>query len=70
VTMPPKISLEAARVNAGFNQKEAAKALNVTPSTLRNWEIGKTLPSIERAQEIAELYRYPVGYIFFGKRSL
>ena len=67
---PPKISLEAARVNAGLEQKAAAKMLGVTPPTLRNWERGDTLPSIGKVEEIESLYRYPKDYIFFGKRSL
>lgn len=67
---PPKISLEAARVNAGLEQKAAAKMLGVTPPTLRSWERGDTLPSIGKVGEIESLYRYPKDYIYFGKRSL
>ncbi|MFR2614039.1 MAG: helix-turn-helix domain-containing protein, partial [Subdoligranulum sp.] len=40
----PKISLAAARVNAGLNQQEAAKALGVSVATLQNYESGKTVP--------------------------
>ena len=65
--MPPKISMAAARVNAGMTQKEAAKELNVTPLTLRNWETGNTMPSYKKAEEMADLYQYPLDYIFFGK---
>lgn len=65
---PPKISLEAARVNARFQQKEAAQRLGVTPSTLRSWENGDTMPDIDKAQALAALYNYPISYIFFGKR--
>lgn len=67
MTLPPKITLEAARVNAGLQQKDAADALNVTPSTLRNWENGVTSPTMEKANELAKLYNYPLDYIFFGK---
>ena len=41
---PPKISLAAARVNAGFLQDVAAAKLHVTTETLRNWEKGNTVP--------------------------
>lgn len=68
--IPPKISLAAARVNAGLEQKEAAKALKVTPPTLRSWERGDTVPNYTKVDEIEELYQYPRDYIFFGKRSL
>jgi len=67
---PPKISLAAARVNAGFEQKEAASKLGVTAPTLRSWERGDTLPDYGKVSEIESLYRYPKDYIFFGKRSL
>ena len=67
---PPKISLAAARVNAGFEQKEAAIKLGVTAPTLRSWERGDTLPDYGKVSEIETLYKYPKDYIFFGKRSL
>lgn len=70
MSFPPKISLEAARVNAGYEQKEAAKKLGVTPPTLRSWERGDTLPDYGKVLEIESLYSYPKDYIFFGKRSL
>jgi transcriptional regulator with XRE-family HTH domain len=41
-----KISLAAARVNAGLTQKELAKECNVSEATIINWESGKSLPSI------------------------
>ena len=67
---PPKISLAAARVNAGLEQKEAAKRLGITPPTLRSWERGDTLPDYGKVNEIEVIYSYPKDYIFFGKRSL
>ena len=66
--MPPKISLAAARVNAGYDQKEAARLLGVTPPTLRSWERGDTSPDYVTVERIEELYRYPKDYIFFTKR--
>lgn len=52
-----KISLEAARVNVGLTQKEAAKCLKVSNKTLHNWETGKTSPSAEHIDNICVLYR-------------
>jgi len=69
-TYPPKISLAAARVNAGLLQEAAAAMLHVTAETLRNWETGKTVPTYDKVIEICALYNYPADYIFFGKRSL
>ena len=67
---PPKISLAAARVNAGYQQDVAAAKLHISAETLRNWETGKTVPGYDKVMEICKLYDYPADYIFFGKRSL
>lgn len=65
--VPPKISMEAARINAHLLQKEAAEALGVTPATIRSWENGDTMPPYDKAVKMADLYKYPIDYIFFGK---
>lgn len=36
-----KITLAAARVNAGMTQEEVAKAMHVSKNTIVNWENGK-----------------------------
>ena len=66
-----KITLEAARVNAGYTQKEAAKLLHISNKTLQSWEIGKTFPNADKIEEICELYRIHYNFInFLPKRSL
>lgn len=67
---PPKISLAAARVNAGFLQEVAAVKLKINVATLRSWEKGDTAPSYDKFMEICKLYQYPADFIFCGKRSL
>ena len=67
--VPFQISLEAARVNAGMTQDEAARELHVTKQTLVNWEKGRSEPTISQARHISELYDIPLNYIFFGQRS-
>ena len=59
-----KITLEAARVNAGYSQKEAARKLHVDPFTLRSWEKGKTSPTLKKARELEALYGISLDYIF------
>ena len=66
-----KITLEAARVNAGYTQKEAAKLLHISNKTLQNWESGKSYPNADKIAEICELYQIPYDCInFLPKRSL
>ena len=60
----PKISLAAARVNAGYSQREAAHLIGVCVATLQNYESGKTSPSWGVATRIEKVYRYPLDYIF------
>lgn len=64
---PPKISLAAARVNAGYLQEVAAAKLHINVATLRSWENGITVPGYDKVMEICDLYQYPADYIFFGK---
>ena len=51
-----RITVEAARVNAGLTQEEAAKALNVTKKTVSSWENGKTFPRTDKINAICALY--------------
>lgn len=62
----PKITLAAARINAGFTQKEAAKELDVCQKTLQNYENGKQVPDWEMVHKIGNLYNFPTDFIFFG----
>lgn len=54
--MKEKISLKAARVNAGLTQDEAAKKIGVTRDTLRNWETGKSSPNVVVFKTIENVY--------------
>lgn len=51
-----KITIRAARVNAGYSQKEAADRLGVSNKTLGNWEKGITFPPADKIPLICELY--------------
>ena len=54
-----KISLAAARVNAGYKQKEVAERLNMVERTIRRWESGKTAPTVDKFIEMCRLYNCP-----------
>ena len=59
------ITLKAARVNANLTQKKAAELLKISKQTLANYEMYKTIPNIETAQKIANLYGMEVDKIIF-----
>lgn len=61
----PRITLKAARVNKGMTQEEAAKALDVSISTLRNYEAGKSFPDIPTLRKIEELYDVDYDSLIF-----
>ena len=65
----PKITLPAARVNAGMNQREMAEFLGVDVSTITNWEKGKTEPSTSQLRKISEVSGIPMDYIFVPEKS-
>jgi transcriptional regulator with XRE-family HTH domain len=62
----PRITLKAARVNAGHSQREAAKLLGISPATLQNYEAGATVPDWDMVKKIETTYNFPSDYIFFG----
>lgn len=60
-----KIKLSAARVNAGYSQKEAAKLLKVSNQTLCKWESGKSFPRQPMIEKLCSLYGVPYDAIDF-----
>ena len=61
-----RITLAAARVNAGMTQEEVSKEMHISKNTLVNWEKGKTKPTIAQSRSLSDLYRLPLEYIFFA----
>lgn len=64
-----KISLAAARVNAGLTQSEVAQIMRIGKQTIVNWEKGITEPKINQARELSDLYKIPLDYIFLPSAS-
>ncbi len=64
-----KISLAAARVNAGLTQAEVAEKMGVTANTVVNWEKGKATPSIVVARKLVNLYGLELNNIFFPEEA-
>lgn len=62
-----ELTMKAARINAGYTQKVAAKLLNISNNTLSSYENYKTIPDIRTSERMAKLYRLSVDNIIFYK---
>lgn len=60
-----KITLKAARVNAGLSQKYVANALGISNKTLSSWENGDTFPSAKYIVLLCKLYNVTYNDIIF-----
>jgi hypothetical protein len=60
-----KISLKAARINAGLTQKAAAKKIGVSPDTLANYEKGVSFPDIPVIMRIEKTYGVEYADLIF-----
>ena len=62
-----KITLRAARINAGLTQKQAAAIGGVNPSTICRWEAGKALPDTFQLYGMAAVYGINIDDIIMPK---
>lgn len=51
-----KITLRAARVNAGLSLKDVSEILKTSYVTVSRWETGKSVPSIKKFKQLCALY--------------
>lgn len=63
--MSIKISIAAARINAGLTQRDVCKTLNISKTTLVNYEKGRTVPDVIMGQKLADLYKIPIDNLKF-----
>lgn len=63
--MQYKVSLKAARINADLNLTEAADKLEVSISTVKNWEAKKTFPNQPMIERICAVYAIPYDMLKF-----
>jgi len=64
-----KISLKAARVNAGLTLVKAAQATDIDKNTLSKYENGVTSPTIETVLKLCTLYGAALDDIFLNYKS-
>lgn len=60
-----RLTLAAARVNAGFGASEAARLLGVGRTTLWQYENGKREPRRDMIRRMAELYHCPIELLSY-----
>lgn len=51
-----RVTLKAARINKGLTQEDVAKAVKVTKKTVGSWEMGKTMPKIDKIELLCSLF--------------
>lgn len=64
-----KLTLKAARVNAGLTQKDAANLLKVHPQTLAKWETDNSKMPFAKVKLAEQLYGVDEGVIFLARLS-
>lgn len=64
-----KLTLKAARVNAGYTQKEVANIIGINYQTLGRYEKNSSDISIGTLKKIISLYNVDTDNIFLGPTS-
>ena len=59
-----QISLAAARVNANLTQEQVAEKMQISKTTIINWEKGRVIPRIPEVEMLARIYNIPQDNIF------
>jgi DNA-binding XRE family transcriptional regulator len=59
-----KITMAAARVNAGLTQQELADKMQVTKQTIINWEKGRVIPKQAQFAMYCNICNVSQNYIF------
>lgn len=67
--MDAKITLEAARINAGYTQKEAAPLFGIHYQTLAKLEDDSSDAPYSFIQAIPRVYKISSDNIFFGQKN-
>lgn len=63
------LKLSELRKSRGLTQKQLAKMLNMSESSIAMYETGDRIPSLFRAKKIANFFGVKVDEIFFGKEN-
>lgn len=61
--MSIKITMAAARINAGLTQKELATACGVSEAAVFNWENGKNAPKLKHLPKLENAYGISLDFV-------
>lgn len=65
-----KITLKAARTNAGMSRESVAKEVGVSYSTIKSWENGVTFPNQPQIDKLCDLFQVPYDGLNFLPKKL
>ena len=60
-----KITLKAARVNAGYTQTEAGNIVGVNRNTIVKWENGQSVPDVISFRKLCDAYHVSEEAVIF-----
>lgn len=60
-----KLTLKAARVNAGLTQEQAADEIGVSRDVISNWESARTYPNVMNLKQIERVYGVSYNDLIF-----
>lgn len=63
-------NFKKARLQRGMEQKDAAEALEISPSFLSKIENNKKQPSVDLISKAADIYGVDPGYFFKGRQEV
>ena len=63
-----RITLAAARVNAGLTQTDVADLMKISKQTIVNWENGKVITKQAQLFMLSDIYKIPMENISLPKR--
>lgn len=63
------MKIKELREQLGLSQVQLAKELNISPSTLCNWEIGRREPDAERIKQLAKYFKVTTDYLLSYNES-
>lgn len=64
---PFRISIKAARVNAGYSLDQASDLLKIKKRTLINYENGTSVPTWDALDKISKCYEVPIDNLRLSK---